>query len=148
MKALISILLFYFISGRSVYAKFIDTETFQADLNFYEIKIERTNHLGLHQEDVLMKDERGYFFNSRSLGKKIPTEIAEIWSSLEKGPDRLENGFTNRRAACSSGNYIYSKMIRTGLPGKIDQRRGCTEGKLYARIIQKIRMLKDFAGRI
>jgi hypothetical protein len=148
MKALISILLFYFFSGSSVYAKFIDTEPFQVDLNSYEIKIERTNHLGLHQEDVLMKDNKGYFFNNRNLGKKLPTEIADIWSSLVKGPDQIENGFTNRKSSCSSGNYIYSKMIKTGLPGKIDQRRGCTEGKLYARMIQKIRRLKDYAGRI
>jgi hypothetical protein len=148
MKVLLPIFLFDFLSGSPLHAKFQDTEPSPADLNSYEIKIERTNHLGLHQEDVLTKDIKGYFFNNRNIGQKLPSKIAEVWSSLERGPDKKESGFINQRAVCSSGNYIYSKMIKGVHPGKMDQRRGCTEGELYGRMIQKIKILKDFAGGI
>ncbi|XGC79803.1 hypothetical protein ACES2L_10725 [Bdellovibrio bacteriovorus] len=101
-----------------------------------EVILDRTNHAGLRVTDILQKEKGVYYFNGKSLGKKLPANIDKIWSELSHGPAK-----DLKKKSCHSGELTY--IIKSG---KKERRyKACTEGKAYGQLVKKVEDLRSFA---
>lgn len=105
----------------------------------WQITLDRTNHLGIRNIDILKQENGEYFFGSRNLGKTLPSKILKAWKEIEKGPAK-----SSSPQMCSSGKFVFTKK-----DNKHEQRReGCTEGDTYGHLIQNLEDIRNYANGI
>ena len=103
----------------------------------WQITLDRTNHVGVRNIDILKQENGEYFFGSKSLGKSLPPKILTAWKEIEKGPVKSSSPLM-----CASGKYVFIKK-----DNKREQRReGCTDGDAYGRLIKNLNDIRSYAS--
>lgn len=103
-----------------------------------EVILDRTNHIGVRQMDVLKKEKGEYIFDGKSLGKTLPPKTLKIWNEISKGPAK-----NLKVKNCAAGTMTYTLKNK-----KEKHFTACTEGPGYAELVQKLDELREFAKGI
>lgn len=102
-----------------------------------EIVLERSNHLGIHKMDLLRTENGKYYFNGKDLGASLPAPVLKAWQEVEKGPLPVKG------LSCPAGIYRFTLKEKENT--KSQERRGCTSGAAYAKLIRSLEIIRSHA---
>ncbi len=88
-----------------------------------EWRFESVNAQGYKELFIMKKKGDEYFFNGKSLGKKLSASELKTWKVITAGPQKSKDKI------CPAGTYTFSKNIKKSK----NEINGCLQGPAFAK---------------